>query len=342
MSKLVLFPNLREARREASLWVVRVDRGLTAEERDELQVWATSPLHRRALQEMAGLWSDMSVLRALAEIIPHAAQPEAEPASPAYRLHAPALALVATLVIAVGVGALVQRQHVPSILADAEETAPVQLIETPVGSNRTVALSDGSAVVLNTDTQLAVSFQPGHRDLRLARGEAHFRVAHDARTPFRVYAGGRLVQAAGTAFSVRLNEGGEIVVMVTEGTVSVVAAEDSAVAAPRLVNAQQLLTLDGSGRGSVQDLEPVAVDMRLAWQRGMLVFQGEALAEVLREFDRYTTERFVIADPQLRRLRVGGYFRAGDVDALLIALRENFNIASSRDAVGRIVLSAAR
>jgi transmembrane sensor len=342
MSKLVLFPNLREARRQASLWVVRVDRGLTAEERNALQAWVGSPLHKRALQEMAGLWSDMSVLHSLAEMFPHEAEPAPESASPAYRLRAPAFALAATLVIAVGVGLLVQRQHRPAALAEAEEMAPVQLIETSVGSNRTVALSDGSAVVLNTDTKLAVSFEPGHRDLRLARGEAHFRVAHDARAPFRVYAGGRLIQAVGTAFSVRLNEDGEIVVMVTDGTVSVAAAESSAVAEAQLVNAQQVLTLDSAGHGSVQDLEPVAVDMRLAWQRGMLVFQGEPLAEMLKEFDRYTTESFVIADPQLRKLRVGGYFRAGDVDALLIALRENFNIASSRDAVGRIVLSAAR
>jgi transmembrane sensor len=213
------------------------------------------------------------------------------------------------------------------------------LLETPVGGSRTVALRDGSAVVLNTDTQLAVTFEPGHRDLRLERGEAHFRVAHDERTPFRVFAGGRLVQAVGTAFTVRLREDGEVDVMVTDGTVRVEAQPGSQTAAAQLVSAHQLLRLDGAGKGDVHSIAAVEMDIRLAWQRGMLIFQGEPLTAVLDEFDRYTTESFVIADPQLRKLRVGGYFRAGDVEALLIALRENFQINSSRDSRGRIVLN---
>ena len=39
----------------------------------------------------------------------------------------------------------------------------------------------------------------------------------------------------------------------------------------------------------------VDVDILLAWQRGMLIFQGEPLDTVLREFNRYTTDRFVVA-----------------------------------------------
>ena len=120
------------------------------------------------------------------------------------------------------------------------------------------------------------------------------------------------------------------------------ASQGAGTAAPLLVTAQQLLQLDRTGRGSVVDVEPVEVDIRLAWQRGMLIFQGEPLGEVLAEFGRYTNDTLVIADPSLRGLRVGGYFRAGDVDALLIALRENFQIESTTDAHGRILLNPAR
>jgi transmembrane sensor len=72
----------------------------------------------------------------------------------------------------------------------------------------------------------------------------------------------------------------------------------------------------------------------------MIVFTGEPLEQVLAEVDRYTTTRFVIADDTLRDVRIGGYFRAGDVDGLLVALRENFLIDSRRDAQGRVVLTA--
>lgn len=70
----------------------------------------------------------------------------------------------------------------------------------------------------------------------------------------------------------------------------------------------------------------------------MLVFQGQGLAEVLAEFSRYTDERFVITDPRLRGLRIGGYFAAGDTAALRDALRTNFRIESRRGTDGVILI----
>jgi transmembrane sensor len=274
----------------------------------------------------------MSVLHSLAELFPlqRAAVDAARPARRA------AFGLAAAVALAFTAGVLLH-DRAPAPPAAAQAPAE-QRLETPVGVSRTVALRDGSAVVLNTDTELAVQFASGHRDLRLSRGEAHFRVAHDANSPFRVFVAGRTVQAVGTAFSVRLLDDGQVDVMVTEGTVRVESGDGDPV---RLVAARQALRLDGAGQGIVRTLEPTEVDVRLAWQRGMLIFQGEPLSSVLDEFARYTTQTLVIADPQLRALRVGGYFRAGDVDALLIALRQNFRIASMRDDRGRILLSAA-
>jgi transmembrane sensor len=100
---------------------------------------------------------------------------------------------------------------------------------------------------------------------------------------------------------------------------------------------------DGHGppRPSIVQLEPVDLDIKLAWQRGVLVFRGEPLGAMLAEVARYTTARFDIEDDSLRDVRVGGYFRAGDVDGLLLALRENFNIESERVGANRIVLRSA-
>lgn len=340
MSKLVRFPNLREARQQASEWVVRVDRGLDAEESAQLRAWAASPVNRRALHEMAGLWNDMSVLRSLSEMFPlDATAPE-----PSRRSN---VARWATLGLAASVAAasvllfVSHRKQALAERAQLEAAAQVQLLQTPVGESRTVALRDGSAVVLNTDTEVAVQFASGHRDLRLSRGEAHFRVAHDAKSPFRVFVGGRTVQAVGTAFSVRLRDSGEVDVMVTEGTVRVEDVDADAKKMPRFVAARQVLRLEGPGQAKMELIEPMQIDIRLAWQRGMLIFQGEPLSAVLEEFNRYTTQTLAIADRKLEGLRVGGYFRAGDVDALLIALRQNFHIESTRDERGRIVLTAA-
>ena len=90
----------------------------------------------------------------------------------------------------------------------------------------------------------------------------------------------------------------------------------------------------------VQGLDPTEIEVQLSWQHGMLVFDGEPLEAVLLEIGRYTTVVFA-PDASIRSVRVGGYFRAGDVDGLLLALRESFDIDSRQTADGRIALFPA-
>jgi len=48
----------------------------------------------------------------------------------------------------------------------------------------------------------------------------------------------------------------------------------------------------------------------------------------------------VLSDARLGDLRVSGSFRTGNVNAVRLALRQNFLVASRRDTRGRIVLSS--
>jgi transmembrane sensor len=165
-----------------------------------------------------------------------------------------------------------------------------------------------------------------------------------------------VIQAVGTAFNVKLAPDGDVEVTVTEGRVELVdplAAAPAAPAAPRGQRTFDMTLIEGEvaildaaeGRRDavpqITRLEPAQVDVKLAWQRGMLIFEGEPLEAMLAEVERYTTADFVVEDEQLRRIRIGGYFRAGDVDGLLISLRENFDIESERIGGDTIVLRAA-
>ena len=85
---------------------------------------------------------------------------------------------------------------------------------------REIALRDGSVMNVNRESDVAVQLTAAERRVTLARGEAHFAVAHDTARPFIVTAGGVKVRAVGTAFSVRLGDAG-VEVLVTEGKVQV-------------------------------------------------------------------------------------------------------------------------
>jgi transmembrane sensor len=203
-----------------------------------------------------------------------------------------------------------------------------------------IALPDGSTLALNTDSVVEVSLQAGSRDLRLLRGEAHFTVAHDPSRPFMVTVGNHTVRAVGTAFDVRLRDANALDVLVTEGVVRLGQTEGGQPAATELA-AGQLLQIDTQGRTHVQKLDSSGQSAWLAWRDGMLLFEGETLQAALDEFSRYTSDRFSIADPQLRGMRIGGYFPAGNTNALLTVLNKNFGLAAHRGADGRWLIARA-
>jgi ferric-dicitrate binding protein FerR (iron transport regulator) len=70
MQKVFRFWHLREARKAASLWVAKQDRGLSASEQQELFAWlAASPVHREALREFDTLWRELDKLPAFKQIV---------------------------------------------------------------------------------------------------------------------------------------------------------------------------------------------------------------------------------------------------------------------------------
>ena len=84
------------------------------------------------------------------------------------------------------------------------------------------------------------------------------------------------------------------------------------------------------------------IDDDLAWQQGMIVFKGEPLESVLIEIGRYTPVRFHISDDNLRKRRVAGYFKVGDIDGLLSALESSFSIKHEKVTDTSIELSAKK
>jgi transmembrane sensor len=208
-------------------------------------------------------------------------------------------------------------------------------------------------VTLNTDTELDVEYTSSERLVTIRRGEASFNVTRDVARPFLVRAGTRLVEAVGPVFNVHLDPSERIEVTVSEGRVRVTLAEgdtrpasDSAdlrasaepPAPDMTVDAGEVAVLDGT-LGAVRPIDSLEIEAKLAWQQGMLIFRGSPLEDVVADVSRYTTVKFRIADESIRQRRVGGYFRAGDIDALLIALRESFGIEPRRTG-DEIVLTA--
>ena len=212
---------------------------------------------------------------------------------------------------------------------------------------------------MNTNSQLAVTFTPSARVLRLARGEILVRVAEDRARPLSVVVGDRIIQAVGTVFVVEITDDREVELMVSEGKVVIgiqppvatspregdVDVPDTAFWPPVLALAEDNVVSAGEAV-TLSAADPVKrsvsaddVEVRLSWEEGRLIFRSEPLEKALREVERYTTVEFVFLDESLRTRTLSGRFRAGDVEALLLSLRVNFNITHEYDGEGRVLLS---
>jgi transmembrane sensor len=346
-----------KTREEASMWLGRLGRGLRPEEAPALREWLKDRVNRAVILDTARLFHSPDILALLGELIPAGPEPM-EPRS--WKSYLPALtqATVAVLLILWIVSGATPRlnlshwTHLDGSYVASSGIASRGKYFTDVGERGDIQLADGSLVTLNTNTRLVVAFGPSLRNVIIPYGEASFHVAPDRNRPFRVLAGHRNFEALGTNFNVRVLTPDNVELTVTEGNVRVAykaPADEDTPAIARLHDNQIYddttigaleTALVEPGLQFVRKIEANEANTLLAWHRGLIYFRGTTLEDALAEVDRYTATQFVLADDQLRNVRIGGAFHTGDVDGLLHTLRQDFNIGSRRDAQGRVVLSA--
>jgi transmembrane sensor len=354
---------LSQEGKEASMWLGRLNRGLRAEEVAGLEAWLKTASHRHIILDMARLNYGPDIVAVLSELFPAGPEPMQS------EIGKTLLRALVTTGAAVGLAflAITGQQpwdHLYSSWLSRHETCGKQTqtlttgshgaYGTAIGGQRQLILPDNSTVTLNTNTCMGVAFAPHMRVVLLPYGEATFHVAHDPKRPFLVRAGrGRHFEAVGTDFNVRVLSPDQVELTVREGDVKVVyshdPSEEETPAEARLranrmdddtIVGPQVTVLVEPEMLFARKLESDDVEALLAWQQGLLVFKEQSLEEVLAEVDRYTTTRFVLADPRLGSIRIGGRFHTGDIDGLLASLRRDFAIDSRRDAQGRVVLSS--
>jgi len=357
MTNITHLPNKGEIKKQAGVWLVRLDSGkLNPEESLELQEWlARSQFHRDYLLKLTENWDDMSIMSELAELFPlnEASTSSVETGKTGAWLHGLRFPVAAALAASFILVLLFFIYPSPQLLKDSLLKSPQQTTHyyTAIGQQSSYRLEDGSTISLNTSSRLKVDFSDGMRAVWLLQGEANFQVAKDVQRPFVVHVGNGLVRAVGTAFNIRL-AGGATDVTVTEGRIKVYAdvGEKGDLflnGANKALDSKQVAELD-AGKAVrynkvievVAPVSPQEIERKLAWQQGSLIFEGETLQVALEEIERYTERQLMIIDPSIEKTRIGGHFKTNDIEALLAALDKGFGIKSEQVSPNVIHLSA--
>lgn len=295
----------REVAQRALEWLIDLQSDpRPADTVKNFQRWrAQHPDHERAWQRIEafnGQLHDMS--SPLHSTIAHATL---APKASARRRQA--VKTLAVLIFAGGAGWMVQDQT-PWRRWSAD-------YRTAVGERRSVTLSDGTQVILNTNSAVNIHFDAGQRTVHLLAGEILITTAkdpHPNRRPFLVQTRQGLSQALGTRYSVQqLDEATNVNVFQ-----SAVEIRLGGTAAPSLIlQAGQQASFTSS---AITPILP-AIESSTAWTDGFIVALGIRLDAFLKDLNRYSTYA-LSCDPAIAGRRVSGSYALADIDKLLETL----------------------
>jgi transmembrane sensor len=188
-----------------------------------------------------------------------------------------------------------------------------QTISTPCGQIYTVILSDGTEIQLNADSKLIFPdvFVRNQRIVYL-KGEAYFKVAHNASRPFIVKTDYFNATDLGTEFNIRAYSKADAHVTLINGKVKV---GNSTSEALTLVPGEQVsLAANGDLNKQTVDTYPY-----LQWQKGFFYFDNASLVEIMQELGRWYNVDVVFENKSILNNRM--HFTANRDEDLNQAIR---------------------
>ena len=290
----------KEIKARAAEWLERQERTDWSEkDRAELDEWlAQSTAHEVAYVRLESAWARTERLVVLRPLVPE----QDSQVKSARRFFTPFAMRVAAgfaLVAVLGGGAAY------FLLQPRDRT-----YTTAIGGRETIAFADGTRIELNTNTVLRARMNTDQRIVWLDRGEAFFRVKHDATHPFIVMIGDHRVTDIGTQFAVARGSK-DVRVSVTEGRVTF---DAPGVASQAALLKQGDVAVASAQSMSVTRKSTQAISEELGWRHGVIVFRHTTLAEAAAELNRYNRVKLVVSDPIAAQRTIGATFRTSDVE----------------------------
>lgn len=156
-------------------------------------------------------------------------------------------------------------------------------LATPRGGEYQLTLSDGSRVWLNAASSIKypIAFAGNERLVEIT-GEAYFEVQHNSKMPFRVKAGGIMVEDVGTQFNINAY-GDEPVLKTTlvEGAVNISSDMQKGIA---LHPGNQAWA---DANGDIQVKTGIDVEEAVAWKNGVFDFRDASIETIMRQLARW-------------------------------------------------------
>ena len=255
-----------------------------------------------------------------------------------------ALRIAAIVLVSLFTGIFVQYTFTDSGSENVSQFYVMQTFETGRGEKARITFSDGTEVVLNSETSINFpkEFKGMTREIKLD-GEAYFKVARNENMPFIVYAKDTKVKVLGTEFNVQAWENESSVrISVNEGKVAVTLSGDNEDDnEPRNISKVILkrgfyTTVDNRLIKSPTKL--AKVENHLMWVHGGLYFENEPFEKVIRDIERRFDVNINGVDSDLMDVPFTGSFQYADLGEVLDVISVSMDLDYQRNGNEIIIL----
>ncbi|MDP4570403.1 FecR family protein [Pseudomonas sp. LPH60] len=283
----------------AIAWQLSLDGGASAVEREEFAKW------HAAHEEHARAWRQLGMLDQRFSVAAGPARNALVQSREGLRRRVRKMGRgVASVVLVAGLALFASERYLPVDYWLADQ-------RTATGEQRTLRLTDGTVINLNTHSALDVRFDEKQRRIVLQEGEILIETGHNDSRPFIVETRDGRMRALGTRFLVKREDQGTRLGVLQ----SAVAARPEAGQDEQVFKEGQQVLMRRDGLGPLQALN-LGAD---AWTRGMLVVDNARLGDLIDELGRYRRGHLGVA-PEVADLRITGSFPLQDTDLALNAL----------------------
>lgn len=187
-----------------------------------------------------------------------------------------------------------------------------------VGEMKTQQLEDGSKIIINSKSDLEITYYHDKRVAKLNSGEVIFEVARDENRPFIVDSGTTKITVLGTRFAVnRLKN--LVRVSVDHGRVRVESQEqtENTLAHPITLTNNQVAEV-------IQNAQPKKVDRSaedgFSFEQGIVTFDNADLAEITETIARYRTQPIILSSVDGTKSRISARVSANNIEGFLSRL----------------------
>lgn len=311
MQKPEIFQASTQVHEQAIAWLLKMHgQDLTDQDGSDFVSWLNQPGCAEAYHEVEQMYRDLQVVVDTplfrAKLIPNTTKPTA---------HKSALRYAFTTACAIAFTLIVLTQFARP-LGQAWQNHFADIV-TATGEIRETQLSDGSQLLLNTNSAVSLVFDDRQRRIILHHGQARFFVAPQQGRPFTVHVGDLDVVALGTQFDIYKKSDDAVEIVVQQHQVMVALSNSDLTpesSSEKIAEGQYLIY--HPGQGLEKPLEQIS-SSDTAWQQHQLVVDARPLSELIAELQRYRSGRIFLASSDIANLKVSGVFSLDKPDAVL-------------------------